>query len=324
MFTRRMLLASSVALITLGQIGSAHAQAWPQRPVKVIVPFAAGGNTDGIARLICQHLSEVFGQQFVVENRAGAGGAIAAEFVARSPADGYTLFVSALPQIAIVPVMTKVPYDPVKDFVPISNIATNPFVLAVHPGMPVKSVAEFVEYVRARPNHLSYASAGVGSVTHLSMALFLKMAGLDMIHLAYKGNAPAMSDVIAGHVLAMFTNLSDALPQSAAGTIRLLAVSGEARVAQIPDVPTVRESGFPQFKTLTWNGVMAPRGMPPAIIASLAGEVARAVKDPKIVERFASYGVDPLGSSPEQFAATIASDMTLWADAVNAAGVKSQ
>ncbi len=325
MFTRRMLLASSVAaLTTLGQIASAQSQAWPQRPVKVIVPFAAGGNTDGLARLISQHLSEVFGQQFVVENRAGAGGAIAAEFVARSPADGYTLFVSALPQIAIVPAMTKVPYDPVKDFIPISNIATNPFVLAVHPGMPAKSLAEFIDYVRARPAQLSYASAGVGSVTHLSMALFLKMAGLEMIHVAYKGNAPAMSDVIAGHVVAMFTNLSDALPQSAAGGIRLLAVSGETRVAQIPDVPTVKESGFPQFKTLTWNGLMAPRGTPPAIIAALAKEVARAVKDPKIVERFASYGVDPLGNSPEEFAAMIASDITLWTDAVNAAGVKPQ
>lgn len=312
-------------LIALGLLFHANpvlAQAWPQKPVKVIVPFAPGGNTDGIARLIARHLSESFGQQFFVENRGGAGGAIAAEMAAHAPADGYTLFVAALPQIAIIPAISKTAYDPVKDLAPISNIATNPFVLAVHNGLPVESLAQFVDYVRANPGRLSYASAGVGSVTHLSMALFLKMAGLEMTHVSYRGNAPAMSDVVAGHVPAIFTNLSDALPQVTAGRIRLLAVSSSERIPQIPTLPTVSESGFPKFRTLTWNGLMAPAGTPKDVISRIAVEVARAVKDPKTLEHLANYGVDPLGSTPEEFAAMIASDISLWAEAVKIAGVK--
>lgn len=318
----RILSILVVALTALWLTGPAGAQGWPQKPVKIVVPFAPGGNTDGIARIVAQHLTEALGQQFFVENRAGAGGAIAADMVARAPADGHTLFVAALPQIAIIPAMTKTSYDPVKDLAPISNIATNPFVLAVNQKMPVKSLAEFVAYVRQRPGQLSYASAGAGSVTHLSMALFLKVAGLEMVHVIYKGNAPALSDVVAGHVPAMFTNLSDALPQATAGTIRLLAISSEQRAAQVTDIPTVSESGFPKFRTLTWNGMMAPAGTPDDIITRVAAEIARAVKDPKIRERFASYGVDPLGDSPQQFAATIAADIALWAEAIRVAGVK--
>ncbi len=228
-----------IALINFSLAMPSYSAEWPQRSVVIIVPFAAGGNTDSIARITGQRLGEEFGQQFVVENRGGAGGAIAAEAVARARPDGYTLFMAALPQIAILPAMRKTPYDPVKDFEPISIIATNPFVLVVNKDFPAKTLAEFVSYVRARPNALSYSSAGVGSLNHLSMALFLKDAGLQMIHVPYKGNAPALADVIAGHIPAMFSNLSDALPQAAAGTIRFLAVSSPQRMPQVPDVPTV-------------------------------------------------------------------------------------
>ena len=319
--------ALAISLALLGSIAlamPAHAQAWPQKPVVIIVPFAAGGNTDGIARMTAQRLGDAFGQQFVVENRGGAGGATAAEMAARAEPNGYTLFMAALPVIAIVPAMTKTRFNPTKDFAPISNIGTNPFVLVVNKDLPARNLAEFVAYVRARANTLSYASAGVGSLNHLSMALFLKVADLQMIHVGYKGNGPALSDVIAGHVPAMFSNLSDALPHVSSGSIRLLAVSSDKRVPQIPDVPTVSESGYPQFKTLTWNGLMAPSGTPRDIIDKIAGELARAVKDPGFVERLSRYGVDPLGNSPEEFAAMIASDIALWGDAVNAAGVKSQ
>jgi tripartite-type tricarboxylate transporter receptor subunit TctC len=292
--------------------------------VAVVVPFAAGGNTDGIGRSIAQWLSDRLGQQFVVENRGGAGGAIAAEMVAKAPADGYTLFVAALPQIAIVPAISQTRYDPVKDFAPISVVGTNPFVLAVNKDVPVKSLPEFIDYVRKAPQPLSYASAGIGSLNHLSMALFLKLAGIDMIHVPYKGNAPAMSDVVAGHVPAIFTNLSDALPQAAAGSIRLIGVSSETRASQIPDVPTVAEQGFPTFKTRTWNALMAPAKTDPAIITRVASEVAAAAKNPGFAERLNHLGVDPLGNTPAEFAALIAADIPFWAEAVRVAGVKEQ
>jgi tripartite-type tricarboxylate transporter receptor subunit TctC len=324
MRARQVILFAFTALLALGALDTAQSQTWPQRPVTVVVPFAAGGNTDGIGRSIAQWLSDRLGQQFVVENRAGAGGAIAAEMVAKAPADGYTLFVAALPQIAIVPAISQTRYDPVKDFAPISVVGTNPFVLAVNKDVPVKSVPEFIDYVRKAPQPLSYASAGIGSLNHLSMALFLKLAGIDMIHVPYKGNAPAMSDVVAGHVPAIFTNLSDALPQAAAGSIRLIGVSGETRAPQIPDVPTVAEQGFPTFKTRTWNALMAPAKTDPAIISRVATEVATAAKDPGFAERLNHLGVDPLGNTPAEFAALIAADIPFWAEAVRIAGVKEQ
>jgi tripartite-type tricarboxylate transporter receptor subunit TctC len=324
MRARQVVLFAFTALLALGALGPAHSQTWPQRPVTLVVPFAAGGNTDGIGRSIAQWLSDRLGQQFVVENRAGAGGAIAAEMVAKAPADGYTLFVAALPQIAIVPAISHTRYDPVKDFAPISVVGTNPFVLAVNKDVPVKNIAEFIEYVRKAPQPLSYASAGIGSLNHLSMALFLKLAGIDMLHVPYKGNAPAMSDVVAGHVPAIFTNHSDALPQAAAGSIRLIGVSSETRAPQIPDVPTVAEQGFPTFKTRTWNALMAPAKTDPAIISRVAAEVAAAAKDPGFIDRLNHLGVDPLGNTPAEFAALIAADIPFWAEAVRIAGVKEQ
>jgi tripartite-type tricarboxylate transporter receptor subunit TctC len=317
---RKLWLVAWVLVTVLGGAQNAWSQSWPQRPVRIVVPFAAGGNSDIIARTIAQPLSEAFGQQFFIENRTGAAGVIAAEAVAHSPADGYTLFMATSSQIAILPAMTKLPYDPVKDFAPISIIGTTPYVLAVHAGMPVNTLREFIDYVRARPNQLAYATSGLGSVTHLAMVLFLKRTGLDMIPVAYRGGV-AMNDIVAGHIPTYFTNLSAAVPYAAGEGVRLLAVSTEKRAPQIPQVPTFDESGFPGFKILTWNGLMAPAGTPKEIIGRIAGEVARVMHDPKLAERFASNGVDPLGNSPEEFAATIPADIELWAEAVKVAGV---
>lgn len=323
--TRRTVLQSLASLTaTAALVRPSFALDWPTRPVMLFVPFAAGGNTDGIARIAAQRLTEAFGQQFLVENRPGAGGALAAEAVLRAEPDGYSLFFSALPQIAIVPAMQRVKYDPVKDFMPVCNIASNPFVLLVHKDMPVKTIGEFIAHVKAQPGKIAYASAGAGSVGHLAMALFLKMAGLDMIHVGYKGNAPALADVLAGHVPTMFSNLADAIPHAQSGTIRILAVSGPTRATQLPDVPTVAESGFPTYKAQTWNGILARRGTSPEIVAKIAGELARAVKEPKFAERLASFGTDPLGDGPEVFAKTINADIALWAQAVDVAGVKQQ
>ncbi len=315
-------LTIALALFVTGIASTASAQDWPQRPVTLVVPFAAGGNTDGIARMAAQMLSDGLGKSFVVENRPGAGGAIAADAVAKAQPDGYTLLIAALPVMAVVPVINKVKFDPQKDFAPVSNIATNPFVIVVNKDIPVKTLAEFVEYVRARKGQLSYGSAGLGSLNHLSMALFLKRAGLEMTHVPYKGNAPALGDVVAGHIPAMFSNLSDALPQAAAGNVKMLAVSSDKRSPAAPDVPTVIEGGYPDFNVLTWNGLMAPANTPPAIVNKISEVIQKAVKDPKIAKQLAEYGADPLGSSPEEYSKMLARDIATWKEAVDIAGVK--
>jgi tripartite-type tricarboxylate transporter receptor subunit TctC len=323
MARRKWWLASWVLLAVLGGVQQVRSQTWPQRPVRIVVPFAAGGNSDIMARTIAPPLSEAFGQQFFIENRGGGAGVLAAEAVARAPADGYTLFMATSSQIAILPAITKLSYDPEKDFAPISIIGTTPYVLAIHAGLPARTLGEFIDYIRGRPNQIAYATSGLGSVTHLAMALFLKRAGLEMIPVAYRAGV-AMNDIVAGYVPVYFTNLSAAVPYAAGEGVRLLAVSTEKRAPQIPQVPTLAESGFPGFKILTWNGLMAPAGTPKEIIDRIAKEVSHAIHDPKVAERFVSNGVDPLGNSPEKFAATIPADIELWAEAVRIAGVQEK
>jgi tripartite-type tricarboxylate transporter receptor subunit TctC len=314
---QRLLLA--LFAVVVGSNVSAFSQSWPQRPVKIIVPNAAGGITDGVARILGQRLGDVFGHQFVIENRGGASGAIGAEAAARAPADGYTLFMGSLPVVAIVPATLNARYDPVKDFAPISLVSTSPSALAVHPSLPVKTMAEFIA---ARPQAISYSSGGVATYGNLSMVMLLRRAGLEMVHVPYPSGAPAMAAVVGGQVPVHLASLPDALPQAAAGHVRLLAVTSEKRLPQVPDVPTIAESGFPGFKAATWNGLLAPAGTPRDIVERIAAEVARSLKDPKVSERFVSFGADPVSTSPEEFAAMIAAEIPQWADAVNAAGAK--
>ena len=319
---RRRLLLAIVATVAVGfGVDGTQAQTWPQKPVRIVVPYAAGGNSDGMARITAQRLTEAFGYSFVIENRLGANGAIAAEAVAHAPNDGYTLLWGVTPPITINPAMTKVNYDPVKDFAPITVVGVNAFVLLVNQNFPPKTVAEFISYVRSRPK-LPYAEGSAGSLTHLSMALFAKRAGLDMINVSYRGNAPALTDVVAGHLQTMFSNISDAIPQAASGTVRLLGVSSEKRAPQIPDVPTIAESGFPGFNVLTWNGLMAPAGTPKEIVNKIAGEMGRAAKDPQFGARIQQYGSDPLNNTPEEFAALIAADLAVWSDVIKSTGLK--
>jgi tripartite-type tricarboxylate transporter receptor subunit TctC len=321
---RNVLLAALTVLAIVGLSQSARSQIWPQKPVKIIVPFAPGGNSDGIARLIAQPLGDAFGQQFVVENRPAAVGAVAAEAVARSSADGHMLLMGSPSQIAILPQTTKTAYDPVKDFAPISVIGTNPYVLVVHPRIPANTLAEFVDYARGRADKLDYVAPVFGGLSHLTTVLFLKRAGLEMTPVSYKGGAAPLADVIAGHVPIYFATLSEAMSQAKSGAIRLLAVSSEKRVPQIPDVPTFAESGFPGFKALTWNGLMAPAATPRDTIDRVAKEVSHAAKDAKFAERLAAFGVDPLGNTPEEFAAMIAADIALWGEAVKIAGIQAK
>jgi tripartite-type tricarboxylate transporter receptor subunit TctC len=320
MLTRRHFLASSAALAVTG--APALAQDYPQRPVKVIVAFAPGGNSDSIARIVCQALTEALGQSFVIENRGGAGGTIGAEMAAHAAPDGYTLFVAATPQIAITPHMQRVNYDPLKDFVPIGNIGSNPFVLTVNAKLPIQNVKDFIAYVKERPGKVTFGSGGVGTLNYLSMMLFAKLAGIDVTHVPYKGGALAMTDMIAGHINAMFANLSDALGQTGAGTVRLLAVSSEQRVKQIPDVPTVIESGFPTFKTAATNGLVAPTGTPRDVIAKVSAALAKAAREPAFIERLNRIGVNAIGDTPEEYGATLKSEVAFWGEAVKAAGLE--
>jgi tripartite-type tricarboxylate transporter receptor subunit TctC len=323
-FAIRYSLLAVCAVVAL--TATALAQGWPQRPVKVFVPFAAGGNIDVMGRLAASRLSEAFGQQFVVENRVGGNGIIATEAVARAPADGNTLLWASTSVIAIFPAITKVGYDPVKDLAPVSLFSVAPQVLIVNPKLPAQNVPEFIAYVKAQKDKLAYAGGGgPGSASNLLMSLFLKRAGLDMTNVSYRGTAPALTDLIAGHIPTMFVPISEALPQARAGLIRMLAVSSATRSREAPEVATIAEQGFPGFDMASWTGMMAPAGTPREIIDRMAGEFTRALKDPQFVAHMEKAGAEPAAdASPAAFATFIAKEIPLWGEAVKIAGVTLQ
>jgi tripartite-type tricarboxylate transporter receptor subunit TctC len=288
------------------------------------VPFAPGGNTDSIARVIAERFTQSLGQAVVVDNKVGAGGTIAAEFVAKAPADGYTLMMAAMPVMAVLPVINKTNFDPLRDFVPISNVGSNPFVMGIHKSVPANNLPEFVAYMRKNPGKFNYASGGSGSVSHLSAALFVKRADLDMTHISYKGGAPAVTDLLGGNVQMYFGNFSELYPHVSGGNIRIIGVSSEKRAAQLPQVATIAESGFPGFKTVTWNGLMAPAGTPPAVVARLADAVREALAAEGTQSKFQQMGVDAIGSSPREFAETLRADIAVWSEAAKAANLKME
>jgi tripartite-type tricarboxylate transporter receptor subunit TctC len=322
--SRRLLLTSGAALATGLVAPFAYAQAWPTRNVRVLVGFAAGGNIDNLARATCARLSEVFGQQFVVENRVGAMGTIAAGDVVRAKPDGYTFFWAGTGTVSIFPAMGgKMPYDTMKDLMPVSIIATSPQVLIVNPKLPIKNLADFVKYVKARPKQLAYAGGGgPGSTSNLLMAILLKRAGLEMNAVSYRGTAPALTDLIGGHIPTMFVPLPEALAQAQGGRIRILAISDDKRSKQAPDIPTIAESGFPGYRGVSWNAMMAPAGTPKAIVDRIATEFVKATHDPKFVAQLEKYGATPFGLMPDAFAKFLKEDMAMWAEAVKIAGVK--
>ena len=295
---------------------------WPQRPIRLLVPFPPGGNTDGIARITAERLSQALGQSVVVENRAGGNGAIAADALVKAAPDGYTLMMAAMPVLAILPAISKTSFDPLRDFVPISIVGSNPFVMAVHKSVPASNVREFAEFIRKNPGKFNYASGGSGTVSHLSAALFAKRANLDMAHVSYKGGGPAVVDLLGGQVQMYFGNLSELAPHTAGGQIRIIGVSSLQRAKQLPEVPTVAESGFAGFKTLTWNGLVAPAGTPVAVVNRVAAAVKDMLNSPETVARLQQMGVDPIGDTPAQFAETLKADLATWSEAARASNLK--
>ena len=299
---------------------TSFAQSWPNRPVKIIVPFSAGGNTDSIARITADELTKTLGQTFIVENKPGANGAIAANFVAKSPADGYTLLLAVLPQMAVLPAMTKTNYDPVKDFSLISIIASNEFALSVANHFPANNLKEFVNYVNARPNEIPYASAGSGSLSHLSTELFNTRAKLKMNHVPYKGGAPAIADVMGEQVPLYFANVAEASQPYKAGKIKVLATTGLKRDALFPQVPTIAESGYPGFHTSTWNGLAAPTGTPTEVIDKTVKVLKGLAQNEEFKSRLQNIGVDVVCNTPEEFQQILKQDLSKWAEAVKITG----
>jgi tripartite-type tricarboxylate transporter receptor subunit TctC len=260
----------------------------------------------------------------VVENKLGAGGGIAAEFVAKATPDGYTLLMAAMPVMAILPVINKTNYDPIRDFQPISNIGSNPFVMGVHKSIPANNVQEFVSFIKKNPGKFNFASGGSGSVSHLTPALFLKRADLDMTHIAYKGGAPAVADLLSGNVQMYFGNLSELQPHVSGGLIKIIGVSSDRRASQLPLVPTIAESGYSGFKTVTWNGLMAPANTPQVVVQKLSDAVKDMMSSEATRQRLLSLGVDPIGNTPREFADTVKLDITIWSEAAKAANLKME
>ena len=311
-------------IVALTGAASATAQNYPARPVRLIVPSSPGGGTDISARIIAPKLSEYLGQQVVVENRPGAGTMIGGEAAARSAPDGYTLLMG-ISTLAINPaIYRKVPYDALKDFAPISQAVALPNVLVAHPSLPVKTVRELVAFSKARPGQINFASAGLGTSPHLSMELFLSMTGLKMVHVPYKGSGPGVTDLVAGHVPLMMPNMLSALPHIKSGRLRALGVTSAKRASRASDIPTLAEAGVPGYEAVQWYGVLAPAGTPRAIITRLHAEVVRVLRQPDIKERFLSDGAEPVGSSPEEFAAFIRAETAKWAQVIKDAGLRPE
>src|SRR5687767_54065 len=301
----------------------AHAQAYPSKTIRFVVPYPPGGPLDTIARLLGAKVGESVGQPVVVENKPGAGGNIGADIVAKSPADGYTVLMGAVATHAINPTLYKsIPYDPIRDFAPITQIASTPNVLVVHPSVPAGNVREFIAYAKANPGKLNFGSGSTGSAGHLAGELFKSMAGVEMAHIPYKGAAPAMQDLIAGQIQLMFDNLASSLGQVRAGKVKALAVTTAKKTPLAPDLPTIAESGLPGFDISTWFGVFAPAGTPKAALDRLHAEFAKALAAPDVREKMVNMGAEPVGNRPEEFAAFVGAEAEKYARVIKASGAK--
>ena len=318
------LLAASLLMSATTGAGAADLPQYPAKPLRFVVPFPAGGPLDIAARMIGQELAREWKQPVVIDNRPGAGGNIGADFVARAAPDGYTIVMGAVSTHAInVSLYRRLPYDPVADFSPVTLVTTVPNVLVIHPSLPAQSVRQFIALARARPGQLHFASGSTGSAGHLAGELFNTMAGVSVIHVPYKGAAPAVTDLLGGHVELMFDNLASALPNIQAARVRALAVTTATRAPQLPELATLSEAGVAGFDIGTWFGVLAPAATPREIVTTLNAGIVRAINTPAARERFRTLGATPAGGTPEQFAALIKSEIAKYERIVSASGARA-
>jgi tripartite-type tricarboxylate transporter receptor subunit TctC len=329
MFKNKYLYNFSAALLALMPLLCAtSAQAavgddYPSRPARLLVPNPPGGGSDAVARILAQKLGERLNQQFVVDNRAGGGGIIANETVARANPDGYTLLLAFIGPVAISPALTKVPYDSVKDFAPVALVAAGQYMLVLHPSVPAKSLKDFVAYAKANPGKINYASAGNGSPLHLAAELFKARAGVNMVHVPYKGGGPATAAILAGEVQAVFGSLTSVVPQIKAGKLTAIGVTGAKRSTLAPEYATIAELGYPGFEMTSWYGVLLPAKSPPAVTAKLNAGINESLQAKDVIDSLKRQGLDATGGTPEVFAAHIKSELAKWAKVVKDAGIKA-
>ena len=315
--------ATFFALAALQAAAPANAQ--DAKPMRMIVPFPPGGGNDILGRTVAQHLAQVRNQQIIVDNRGGAGGLICADLAAHAAPDGPTIFLASIGNLAFTPALQpKLPYDPIKDFAPVTRLATSAFLLVANPSVPVKSVKELIALAKAKPGSLNYASAGQGSSLHLTGEIFKMATGADLVHVAYKGSAPALTDLIAGQVQLMFGTMPATLPQAKSGKLRALGVSSLKRATAAPEVPTIAEGGVAGFEVLNWYGITLPGGTPQTIVRALNQDLLKALATPAMIEAFNAQGNEVAGGTPAEFAAFIKSEMTKYAKVVKAANIRAE
>lgn len=315
----RLLAAGLIALAA----PYAAAQQYPSKPVRIIVPFAPGGGSDFTARLMAQKLTERYGQSFIVENRAGAGGNLGAELALKAPPDGYTLLLISA-SYTVNPSVYKLSFDPIKDIAPVIQISGGPYVVAVHPSVPAKTLAEFVNYARAQPEKLAYGSSGNGSVMHVSTAYFLDSAKIKVLHVPYKGTGPALQDTLGGQVQLIFGAVPTTLPHVKAGKLRGLAVTTQKRIAAAPELPTIAESGYPDYEVTNWHGLVAPRGVPREVVEQLNRDINSMLGSDDFKKVLANDGLEPAGGPSSRFAEVLARETARWAKVVQQAGIKAE
>jgi tripartite-type tricarboxylate transporter receptor subunit TctC len=323
---RRRICAVGAALVAVGFLAqpAAAADTYPNRPLRLIVPYAAGGNADIVGRIVADGLTTRLGQQVVVDNRAGGASIIGTELAARAPADGYTLLLVASTFAVNPSLVPKLPYDTLKDLVPISLVGQTPQVLVVTPSLPASTVKEFVAYAKSKPNALNYGSTGVGSTANMAGALLNLMAGIQLVHVPYKATAQSLVDVMAGHLHVAIPSLTSSIPHIRSGKIRPLGLTSSKRSAQLPDVPTIAEAGVPGYQAVIWNGVLAPAGTPKTILERLSRDVAETMRSPEASKRFAALGAETIGSTPQEFATFLRAEIVQYAKVIKAAGLKQE